>query len=180
MKRQAELLIAVGTAVLSQVAFAQQTTEEFAKKVKSSIEKFSNSTGIVITKGVRRTIVSAGPPKPYRVSRRRRRRKAWGRNHSDSYSWSPSYWFSPTITSLLQKYPIISLVVRPVPPMDYIVRINGEAYPATSKSQYAVSPGHVALKIERSGQKPCEWNEDVDKNETVTCDFSQTDAAPSK
>jgi hypothetical protein len=63
------------------------------------------------------------------------------------------------IGSLLQKYPQVHLVVQPVPPRDYSVKINGSTYDATEPSLYGVAAGvTIMVRVERSGKPPCEWS----------------------
>lgn len=179
MKRRARVLIVIGTTMLSQMAFAQQTKTKFSKQVDASIHEFSNTTGIVVTEAVRRKIVSRGPTR-YRHGGRVFRHRYYTRRHRWAHKgggWVIR-WFTAPIVSVLKTYPVISLVVKPVPPKDYIVQINGKPYPATDQSQYAVARGHVEVKVERPGAKLCEWDKDIEKNEIVTCDFSESDGTP--
>jgi hypothetical protein len=75
------------------------------------------------------------------------------------------------ISSLLTTYPTLHLVVQPVPPRDYSVKINGQAYSATEKALYGVAPGSVRVRIERDGKPPCEWSGMVSEGQaqTIAC-----------
>jgi hypothetical protein len=61
----------------------------------------------------------------------------------------------------------IRVRVRPAPPRDYAVMINGRAYPASDRSIYAIPPGTVQVSVSRKGKPPCHWigtvNTEVDK-----------------
>jgi hypothetical protein len=72
----------------------------------------------------------------------------------------------------VQMLPRIHLVVNPVPPRDYVVKINGREYPATPESMYGVAPGSsVEVVVTRGTLQPCERTLVVRKDETVTCEF---------
>jgi hypothetical protein len=73
------------------------------------------------------------------------------------------------IGGLLQRYPQLHLLVEPVPPRDYSVKINGRAYDATEKALYGVASGVVIMvRIERSGKVPCEWSGTVSEGQVQT------------
>jgi len=70
----------------------------------------------------------------------------------------------------LDSWPVIKLVVVPSPPRDYSITINGNSFPATERSEYAVSPGtNVKMIVTRSDYPPCRWDGRVIKNEQVIC-----------
>ncbi len=58
----------------------------------------------------------------------------------------------------LEALPTVKIVVKPVPPRDFEVNINGKNYPATEKALYGVAPGTVAVTVTRKGRRPCVWN----------------------
>ncbi|MBY0250037.1 MAG: hypothetical protein K2X54_01415 [Methylobacterium organophilum] len=51
----------------------------------------------------------------------------------------------------------IRVKVRPAPPRDYVVTINGRPYPASERSIYAIPPGVVQISVLRKGKPPCNW-----------------------
>lgn len=51
----------------------------------------------------------------------------------------------------------IRVKVRPAPPRDYVVTINGRPYPASERSIYAIPPGVVQVSVTRKGKPPCHW-----------------------
>jgi hypothetical protein len=62
------------------------------------------------------------------------------------------------IGEFLQTYPRLHLVVQPVPPRDYSVKINGRTYQPTEAALYGVVAGAIVrVRIERAGKPPCEW-----------------------
>jgi hypothetical protein len=63
-----------------------------------------------------------------------------------------------TYRPLLQKYATVRLEVKPVPPRDYKVEINGEDCPATVQGLYVVPPGTTAVKASRIGKTDCVWS----------------------
>jgi hypothetical protein len=76
------------------------------------------------------------------------------------------------IGQVLQKFPQIHIVVQPVPPRDYSVKINGRIYDATERALYGVAAGAIVMvRIERVGKPACDWSGRVseDQVQTVTC-----------
>jgi hypothetical protein len=70
----------------------------------------------------------------------------------------------------LDTWPVIKLVVMPVPPLDYSVSINGQTMNVTERSEYAVPPGtDVVMNVTRGSYPPCAWVGHVVKNEQVIC-----------
>ncbi|WP_316199367.1 hypothetical protein [Bradyrhizobium sp. SZCCHNS2002] len=69
----------------------------------------------------------------------------------------------------LQKYPIIHIVVNPVPPRDYVIRINGKVYEATERSEYAVKQGPVAVEVTRKDRPPCLWRGSAKPVQEILC-----------
>jgi hypothetical protein len=75
------------------------------------------------------------------------------------------------ISSLLQKYPKVHLIVNPVPPRDYSVKINGSTYEATEQSLYGVVSGtFTSIRVERLGKPPCLWAGVVSADDEVQID----------
>ena len=60
-------------------------------------------------------------------------------------------------TTFLVKYSTIKLLVKPAPPRDYKVIVNGEECPATEAGIYKVMPGESAVKVSRPSKPECEW-----------------------
>jgi hypothetical protein len=56
----------------------------------------------------------------------------------------------------LERYPTIRVIVRPTPPKDFLLTINGELCPATEKAMYRVPIGAVTIRVWRQGSAPCE------------------------
>jgi hypothetical protein len=66
--------------------------------------------------------------------------------------------FTDVQTAILEKYSTIRLLVKPAPPRDYKVIVNGEECPATEAGIYKVMPGESAVKVSRPSIKECEWH----------------------
>jgi hypothetical protein len=98
-----------------------------------------------------RIIFSSNPPKDEPASAEAINRSKW-----DWIRYIADY---SKIGRLLQKYPQIHLIVQPVPPRDYSVKVNGSTYEATERSLYGVPPGvTIVVRVERSGKPPCQWS----------------------
>jgi hypothetical protein len=76
------------------------------------------------------------------------------------------------VVRALHRFPVIHLVVFPVPPRDYNVYINGRNYPATERSLYAVLGGETEIQVDRVGKKRCSWKDRVVSDVTVRCDLN--------
>jgi hypothetical protein len=57
----------------------------------------------------------------------------------------------------LEKYSTIKLIVKPAPPRDYHVVVNGEPCPATDAGVYKVLPGESIVNATRPDKPKCEW-----------------------
>lgn len=57
----------------------------------------------------------------------------------------------------IQTYPVVKLVVVPVPPRDYSIRINKREQSASEAASYRVPKGQVEVIVERAGKPPCVW-----------------------
>src|SRR5262249_39637562 len=58
-----------------------------------------------------------------------------------------------SISSWLERFPTVRVVVQPAPPVDYIVAINGEKCPP-EKGLYRVPAGLVDVQVTRVGKSP--------------------------
>jgi hypothetical protein len=67
----------------------------------------------------------------------------------------------------LQTFAIIRLEVKPVPPRDYRVNINGEDCPATERALYRVLPGSTNVSVLRKGKPTCNWVGDIQPGEEL-------------
>lgn len=63
-----------------------------------------------------------------------------------------------TATTFLEKFSTIKLLVKPAPPRDYKVVVNGEQCTATEAGIYKVMPGLSAVKVTRPSKPECEWH----------------------
>jgi hypothetical protein len=61
-------------------------------------------------------------------------------------------------TAFLEKYSTIKLIVKPAPPRDYKVTVNGEECPATEAGIYKVMPGESVVKATRPSKPQCDWH----------------------
>jgi hypothetical protein len=66
----------------------------------------------------------------------------------------------------LQKFSTIKIEVQPAPPRDYKIVINGEACPATEKSEYKVMPGESSVNVSRPAIPTCEWKGPIAAGQT--------------
>jgi len=62
-----------------------------------------------------------------------------------------------SISSWLERFPSVRVVVQPAPPIDYSIAINGEKCPP-EKGLYRVPAGLVKVQVTRSGKAPCIWH----------------------
>ncbi|MCJ2079888.1 hypothetical protein [Methylobacterium sp. J-090] len=70
---------------------------------------------------------------------------------------TPSDTVRASVGGFLDALANIQIKVRPLPPRDYIVTINGRSYPASERSIYAIPPGIVQISVSRKGKHPCQW-----------------------
>lgn len=78
----------------------------------------------------------------------------------------------PELISLqLERLPRVTVVVDPVPPVDYLVEINGERVRTTDKGQYRVDVGDVVVRVTRASRQDCLWkgNLQVGAEQQVAC-----------
>jgi hypothetical protein len=61
-------------------------------------------------------------------------------------------------TEFLEKFSTIKLIVKPAPPRDYKVIVNGEECPATEAGIYKVMPGESVINASRPDKPKCEWH----------------------
>lgn len=57
----------------------------------------------------------------------------------------------------LLDYPVIKIVVTPVPPIDFNIAINGDMQTISDRNEYVVKPGHIVVRVTRSGKADCGW-----------------------
>lgn len=64
----------------------------------------------------------------------------------------------PELISLkLEKMPCITVVVDPVPPVDYRIEINGDPVRVNDKGRYRVDAGEVVVRVTRAARQDCHW-----------------------
>lgn len=81
----------------------------------------------------------------------------FGWEDADQYA-TVSKTLKPELISLhLDRLPRITVVVDPVPPVDYLVEINGERVRTTDKGQYRVDIGDVVVRVTRASRQDCLW-----------------------
>ncbi|MER9524857.1 hypothetical protein NKI96_14905 [Mesorhizobium sp. M0292] len=61
------------------------------------------------------------------------------------------------VTDILYKRPRIRIIVKPTPPRDYIITIDGQLVDSTELSEYVVNEGTVSVTITRKDRKDCLW-----------------------
>ena len=61
-------------------------------------------------------------------------------------------------TGLLERFSTIKLTVKPAPPRDYKVIVNGEECPATEAGIYKVMAGVSVINATRPDKPKCEWH----------------------
>ncbi|MBC7312345.1 MAG: hypothetical protein H5U11_07600, partial [Rhizobium sp.] len=65
---------------------------------------------------------------------------------------------NPELVSLqLEPLPIVTVVVDPAPPIDYLIEINGERVRTTDKGRYRVDIGDVVVLVTRASRQDCLW-----------------------
>lgn len=57
----------------------------------------------------------------------------------------------------LELLPAITVVVDPVPPVDYLIEINGERVRTADKARYRVDIGDVVVRVTRASRQDCIW-----------------------
>ncbi|MER9091520.1 hypothetical protein NKI34_10380 [Mesorhizobium sp. M0700] len=57
----------------------------------------------------------------------------------------------------LVEFPLVKVLVDPVPPVDYIVEINGERVQAREKGEYRVDIGETTVRVTRPPHPDCSW-----------------------
>lgn len=77
------------------------------------------------------------------------------------------------LATMIGKFPVIHVIVSPVPPRDYTVVINGRRYEATEESKYGVRPGSVDLMVERGALRPCIHKLVVHQDRDVECEMKK-------
>jgi hypothetical protein len=93
-----------------------------------------------------------------------------------------AYWGSETVAAsardfvlfYLQTFPTIILNIKPVPPTDYVVKINSDDCDfSLRKNMYRVPPGNAVVIVTRPGAKACRWEGSLQSgsHQTVDCDF---------
>ena len=72
----------------------------------------------------------------------------------------------------LRKFPAVRVTVRPVPPIDYTVAINGQDCPPDI-GVYKVHVGVVEVRVVRPGKPPCTWKGTLPEGQTqaVACNL---------
>jgi hypothetical protein len=61
-------------------------------------------------------------------------------------------------SAFLENFATVKLDVKPVPPRDYKVVINGEDCEATERALYRVPAGDTAVLVNRTGKPNCSWS----------------------
>jgi hypothetical protein len=132
-------------------------TVEYSAEGKSKTVRGRNDRGAV-------TYASVLPP-PRRKADQYDSEKVWS-------SFLGSFDFK--IFSVLISYPQIHVLVQPVPPRDYLVRVNGRTYASTEEGLYGVRADElVMVRVERMGKPPCDWSGTVPSGQimSVKCDL---------
>ncbi|TPL71894.1 hypothetical protein FJ941_28320 [Mesorhizobium sp. B2-3-13] len=75
------------------------------------------------------------------------------------------------IYAALEQLPLVTVIVEPVPPVDYLVDINGEQVHSVKKGVYRVDPGDVVVRVARPTRPACLWKGSLKlgDQQTVTC-----------
>jgi hypothetical protein len=93
-----------------------------------------------------------------------------------------AYWGAETVAESsrdvvlfsLQTFPAVVLKIRPVPPTDYLVKINSDDCEfSVQKNAYRVPAGNTVVVVTRPGAKICRWEGNLQSGgrQTVECDF---------
>jgi hypothetical protein len=78
-----------------------------------------------------------------------------------------------SINSKMNGFPTIEIAVRPDPPRDFAVEINGETAPSDA-STYKVPGGSIVVRVTRSGRAPCSWRgwlAGPQEKKTINCEL---------
>lgn len=81
------------------------------------------------------------------------------------FAWADSTQFAEVANTLkpelvsfqIERLPSITVVVDPVPPVDYLIEINGERVRPIDKGKYRVDKGDVVVRVTRASRQDCFW-----------------------
>ncbi|RWC92303.1 MAG: hypothetical protein EOS72_01935 [Mesorhizobium sp.] len=71
--------------------------------------------------------------------------------------WAEAAFSPAAVSRIVSHRPRVKIIVKPVPPLNYVVRINGEVAPSTEQSEYVVDEGETIVLVTRKGKADCEW-----------------------
>lgn len=94
-------------------------------------------------------------------------RKAAGNDSEGEvrFAWYDSNQFATVASTLkpelvllqIERMPSITIVVDPVPPVDYLVQINGDPVRVNNEGRYRVDAGDVVVRVTRASRQDCRW-----------------------
>jgi hypothetical protein len=93
------------------------------------------------------------------------------RVNDQQYSYIKNIASSATFRPIIERFASVRLMVNPVPPRDYKIVINGEECEPTERDLYRVLPGHVAVRVSRTGKPECNWTGSIagGKEQVIAC-----------
>lgn len=62
-----------------------------------------------------------------------------------------------SVSKLLRKRPRIKITVEPIPPIDYVILINGNLERTTEQGEYLVDEGLTQVLVHRGEREDCTW-----------------------
>lgn len=71
--------------------------------------------------------------------------------------WAEAAFSPAAVSRIISHRPRVKIIVKPVPPLNYVVWINGEVAPSTEQSEYVVDEGETIVLVTRKGKADCQW-----------------------
>jgi hypothetical protein len=127
--------------------------------VQEGVRQFESQTGMIVTGSV---VEALTRPRWYHYCRR-------GEDCRPRYHQRTA----DDVFSMLEHYPVLHIVVTPIPPRDYRIYINGVRQLVTEQSEYVVRYGTIDVTVQRVGIPACTWSKEVEDDEEIDCVLSR-------
>jgi hypothetical protein len=150
---------------MTSTASAQQRTSALERTAK----KWAKENGVILTSGAMESLKRELSRPAAKTAQRKFSREGYG------YGYRGDLESSNLVVAFLERFPILHVVVEPIPPRDYVILINGERQVATEESKYAVGRGkRTSVRVTRAGRPPCIWGPKlVEDDEEILCSLGQ-------
>jgi len=78
-----------------------------------------------------------------------------------------------SLSSMIERMPVLHITVRPEPPLDYLIRVNDDppiSPPGQGPNNVAVPPGRTVVYVTRGHLPACIWGPcDAEQDEIIDC-----------